>query len=257
MNILFRFKKYLVYLQKAKTKYYLHSPFVYQFYLNVLEGETDSQLKSILRLRGKLRNNNTLLKAEDFGTGNSLSKTVDDIEKKVAVRHKYGVLLYRLVNYFKPQNILEIGTSIGLSSSYIALANVHSRIVSLEGSKEIAELAKQNHAALQIRNIKLVTGSFNETLPTSLQQFSSVDLVFFDGNHTKEATFNYFQQCLSKSTENSIFIFDDIYWSAEMSEAWEEIKQDARVTLTLDVYQFGICFFRKEKLTKEDFALLY
>ena len=257
MNILFRFKKYLRYLQKAKTKYYLHSPFVYQFYLNVLEGENDIQLQSIVKLREKLRSNNALLKVEDFGTGNSLSKTVADIERKVTVRHKYGVLLYRLVNYFKPQNILEIGTSIGLSSSYIALANVHSRIISLEGSKEIAEVAKQNHAKLQINNVEVVTGNFNETLSTSLQQLSSFDLVFFDGNHTKEATLNYFQQCLVKSTENSIFVFDDIYWSAEMSEVWEVIKLDERVTLTLDVYQFGICFFRKEKLSKENFVLLY
>ncbi len=257
MNILFRFKKYLRYLQKAKTKYYLHSPFVYQFYLNVLEGEKDSQLQSIVKLREKQRSNNALLKAEDFGTGNSLSKTVADIERKVTVRHKYGVLLYRLVNYFKPQNILEIGTSIGLSSSYMALANANASLISLEGSNEIAETAKQNYASLQIKNVEVVTGNFNETLSSALQQLSSVDLVFFDGNHTKAATLNYFYQCLSKSTENSIFVFDDIYWSKDMSEAWEDIKQDTRVRLTIDVYQFGICFFSKEKLAKENFVLLY
>ncbi len=257
MNILFRFKKYLSYLQKAKTKYYLHSPFVYHFYLNVLECENDNQIQAILSLREKLRSDNSILKAEDFGTGSLLSKTVADIEKKVAVRHKYGVLLYRLVNYFKSLNIIEIGTSIGLSSSYMALANANASLISLEGSNEIAEAAKQNHASLQIKNVEVVAGNFNETLSSTLQQLASVDLVFFDGNHTKAATLSYFQQCISKSTEDSSFVFDDIYWSKDMSEAWEEIKQDARVRLTIDVYQFGICFFRKEKLAKENFVLLY
>lgn len=257
MNKFFQAKKYLTYLLKAKTKYYLHSPFVYQFYLNVLEGENDNKLQKILLLREKLRNNNTALKAEDFGTGNSFLKKVSDIERGVSVRHKYGMLLYRLVKCFQPKNILEIGTSIGLSSSYLALANADAKIVSLEGSKGIAAVAKQNHISLEVKNVEVVSGNFNQILSSSLQQLPSADLVFFDGNHTKEATLKYFFQCLEKSNENSVFVFDDIYWSEEMSEVWEEIKLHHQVTLTIDVYQFGICFFRKKKLAKEDFVLWY
>lgn len=257
MNKFFQAKKYLRYLLSAKTKYYLHSPFVYQFYLNVPEGEEDNNLREILSLREKLRGDNTVLQAEDFGTGTLLSRTVADIESKVAVRHKYGVFLYRLVKYFQPKNILEIGTSIGLSSSYMALADADAKIVSLEGSSEIAEAAKQNHALLQLKNVEVVTGSFNITLPASLKQISAVDLFFFDGNHTREATLRYFYECLLHSNESSVFVFDDIYWSKEMSEAWEEIKLSRQVTLTIDVYQFGICFFKKEKLAKENFVLWY
>lgn len=257
MDIIFRIRQYFNYLQKAKSKYYLHSPFVYQFYLNVLEGEEVEQLRSISLLRTKLKNNHTLLSFEDFGTGNLLQRSISDIERMVAIRHKYGRLLYRLVKYFEPKNILEIGTSIGLSSSYLAVAGATTKIISLEGSPEVACTAKQNHSALQIKNVEVVTGNFEETVSSSLKNISSLDLVFFDGNHTKQATLDYFNQCLEKVNENSVFVFDDIYWSREMCEAWEEIKLYPQITLAIDVYQFGICFFRKEKLAKENFVLWY
>ena len=257
MDKFFQAKKYLAYLKRAKSKYYLHSPFVYQFYLHVLEGENNAELESIVLLRKKLRSNKTLLIAEDFGAGSSLAKSISSIERKVSVRHQYGVLLNRLVKYFQPKNIFEIGSSIGLSSSYLALGKPNANVISLEGSLPIAEVAKQNHASLQIKNAEIVTGNFNETLSVALHRLSTVDLVFFDGNHTKEATLKYFHQCLEKHNEHSVFVFDDIYWSKEMSEAWEEIKLHTQVTLTIDVYQFGICFFRKEKLAKENFVLWY
>ncbi len=257
MNILFRLKKYLSYLANAKTKYYLHSPFVYQFYLNVLEGEDETLFQAIRLLRTKLKNSDTALKIEDFGTGDLKSKKLSDIERKVSVRDKYGVLLYRLVRYFKPKNVLEIGTSIGLSSSYMALVNSDVRVTSLEGSQELAETAKQHHALLQIKNVEVVTGNFCQTLPASLKQFPTVDVVFFDGNHSRQATLDYFSQCLTKANDNSVFVLDDIYWSEEMTGAWEEIKSHPHITLTIDLYQFGICFFRKEKLAKENFVLWY
>lgn len=257
MNRFFRVKMFLKYLRNAKTKYYLHSPFVYQFYLKVLEGEPDTLLRSVFVLCNKLRANNSLLQITDFGTGILNQRSVADLEMKVAVRQKYGALLYRLVKYFQPKNILEIGTSIGLSSSYMALANASAKIITLEGSPEIVAVAKKNHTALQIQNIEVVVGDFNETLSPALKDISSLDLVFFDGNHTKQATLDYFNQCLVKANEHSIFVFDDIYWSKEMCEAWQEIKQHPQITLTLDVYQFGICFFKKEKLSKENFVLWY
>ena len=86
---------------------------------------------------------------------------------------------------------------------------------------------------------------------------NALGLVFFDGNHRKDATLRYFNQCLEKANEDSIFIFDDIHWSEEMQDAWKEIKAHPQITLALDVFQFGICFFRKEKLAKEEFLLRY
>lgn len=257
MIFLYRLFQFLKYQQNASTKYYLHSPFVYQFYLNVLEGEIEKEAKRINLLRTKLRNDTREIEVEDFGTTKSARRKIAELEKKVAVKEKYGLLLFRLVKYFQPLNILELGTNIGISSSYMALASPSAKIISLEGSKHLIEEAKKNHTFLNISNAEFVEGNFDETLSTSLQKFSSVDLILFDGNHSKEATLKYFELSLLYANENSAFIFDDIYYNREMTEAWETIKQHPQITLTLDLYQLGICLFRKEKLAKENFVLRY
>ena len=257
MNQFLRLKYFLNYQWRAKTKYYLHSPFVYQFYLNVLEGQDDENLESIRALRKELSANHAIVSVTDFGTGANSALNISVLESIVAVRPKYGRLLYRLVKYFNPENILELGTSIGLSSAYMALANKHTDITSLEGSPSLIEVAIDNHAALDIQNVGLLQGNFDELLPSFLQDREHLSLVFFDGNHRKQATLNYFNLCLKKATPDSIFIFDDIHWSEEMHEAWSEIKAHPQITLALDLFQFGICFFKKEKLAKEEFILRY
>ena len=257
MNEFLRFKYFLNYQYRSKTKYYLHSPFVYQFYLNVLEGDVNTELQALTKLREELSRNKTNIEITDFGTGNNRNKTISALEREVAIRPKYGRLLYRLAKYFKPKQILELGTSIGLSSAYMALADKETAVTSLEGAEELIKVARDNYHKLGLSNIKTVAGNFENTLPSYLQTQATMGLVFFDGNHRKEATLRYFHQCLQKANDDSIFIFDDIHWSEEMHEAWLEIKAHPQITLTLDVFQLGICFFRKEKLAKEEFVLRY
>lgn len=257
MSSYFRFKKYLCYQWQAKSKYYLHSPFAYQFYMQVLSPAGSSSLAPVTRLRKQLSKDNHTLRISDFGTGNISSRTISSIERNVAVRKKYGTLLYHLVRYFKSQYILEIGTSIGLSSSYLALANPEAKIISLEGAEELIDMAHKNHAQLHINNVEIMPGNFNDTLSAAIQKLPRLDVVLFDGNHTREATLRYFHECLKNAHEHSVFIFDDIYWSEDMNEAWEQIKANEKVTITIDVYQYGICFFTKEKLAKENFVLRY
>ncbi len=257
MSDFFRFKKFLIYQWKAKTKYYLHSPFVYQFYINVLEGKKDENLRSIDLLRRQLKSDHSFVAAQDFGTGVASSRKISDLEGHVAVRKKYGEMLYRLVKYFQPKTIVEIGTSIGISTGYLALANPSAKIVTLEGSSTLIYIAEQNFSKLGINNIETVCGNFGDTLPNIIQGIYKLDMVLFDGNHTKEATLRYFKECLPKTHENSIFIFDDIYWNSDMNEAWEEIKANTEISLTIDVFQYGICFFTKGKLAKENFILRY
>lgn len=257
MRVVYRAFKFIAYLLQAKSKYYLHSPFVYQFYLHVLEGKADEHTEQIAIFRKSLRANTSCVQVNDFGTGSSAVKRVSDIEKSICIRHRYGLLLYRLAKHFQPGYILEIGSSIGISSSYLASAVPAATVFSLEGSTALVQIAEENYRNLQMDNVHLVEGDFTDTLPDILPQLPSLDLVFFDGNHTLQATLNYFNQCLKFSDEQSIFVFDDIYWSSEMTEAWELIRQHPSVTLSIDVYQFGICFFRKDKLAKEHFVLLY
>lgn len=247
----------MAYLGSAKTKYYLHSPFVYQFYLNVLEGKPPGQLHAIDNLRKQLQQDNAPLAVTDYGTGNKATRNIAGIAAHVAIKPKYGLLLYRLVSYLKPVYVLELGTSIGLSSAYMAVAGSNVKVTTLEGAPAIAEVARTNHRQLGLNNIEITIGRFEDTLPDTLKKLPALDLVFFDGNHTEQATLAYFEQCMPYINEHTIFVFDDIYWSPGMYSAWQKIKSDPRIRLTIDVYQFGICFFNKEKLAKEDFVLLY
>lgn len=256
MKLLFQLKHFLLYQWHSQTKYYIHSPFVYQFYLNVLEGDVSKELQPLINLRRQLAANDTRIDIKDLGTGKDKTIAISAIENSIAVRHKYGQVLYRLVRYFSPTHVIELGTSIGISSAYMALAAPQAAVFTLEGAHTLADAARQNHQQLGISNVAVIKGNFKDTLPALLGNTGKVGLVFFDGNHTEQATMQYFEWCIAKADEDSIFVFDDIYWSEGMNAAWQCIKQDQRITLTIDVYQFGICFFKKGK-TKEDFILRY
>ena len=126
----------------------------------------------------------------------------------------------------------------------------------IEGAEPLIQKADLNFKTLQRKNIRLIEGEFDKSLPEVLSAVQSVDLVFFDGNHSFDATWKYFSQCLERSHDNSIFIFDDIHWSDEMEQVWDKIKQSKNVRVTIDLFRMGIVFFRKE-LSKQDFVIKY
>ena len=170
---------------------------------------------------------------------------------------KYGKVLYHLVQYFSPHSIIELGTCLGIATAYMASAKPSARVITIEGSPELSDTAAINFKELKFNNIDQVTGSFDDKLPEVLAGIKTVDMAFVDGNHRYEPTMKYFNILMGKANENSVFVFDDIYWSPEMTRAWSEIKKDPRITLTIDIYRFGIAFMHREKLAKEDFVLRY
>ena len=151
-----------------------------------------------------------------------------------------------MMKYFKPKNVLEIGTSLGGATAAMSLGYPGSNIVTLEGCKETAKVAKKYFQKFDLNNIELIVGEFKDTLPTALKN-NRFDLIFFDGNHQEEATIDYFEQCLLYKQNDTIFIFDDIHWNREMEAAWDFIIDHKEITISIDTYQGGIVFFRKEQ----------
>ena len=149
--------------------------------------------------------------------------------------------------------MLEIGTSVGLGTATLSIGNPKATITTLEGCKNTAAIAQELFEAFKLKNIKLTIGNFNETLPSIIKN-NKFDLIYFDGNHQKEATLNYFNLCLKTVHNNSIFIFDDINWSPEMQKAWLVIKNHPKVTISINTFFWGIIFFRKEQ-EKEHFTI--
>jgi predicted O-methyltransferase YrrM len=253
--------RYLKYFIKAKNEYSLHSPFVFDLYTKVITDVTPFYIfEDIEKLRSALLQSNQLITVADYGAGSKIFKSntrkVSDIARFALKSPKYSQLLFRLVNYLKPLNILELGTSLGISTLYLATPEKKNKVISLEGCEETIGIAKQNFKRLKVNNIEVMQGNFNQTLEVSLKKLNTVGMVFFDGNHQKAPTIEYFNQCLSYIHTDSFFIVDDIHWSREMEEAWNQIISHKQVTLSIDLFQIGIIFFR-EMQEKQNFILRF
>lgn len=240
----------------------MHSPFVFQFILHVLNNRSGySSPEAIEQLRKTLRRDRRLLEIEDFGAGSRVAKqkkrTVAELAKTALKPQKYAQLLFRLVKHYQPQTILELGTSLGITTSYLASANPSARLVTIEGSKAIAAVAAENFSRLELKNIRQRIGNFDDLLPAEVQGASTLDLVYIDGNHRYEPTINYFHQLLPVLHNDSILVFDDIHWSDEMEKAWEEIKRHPAVRCTVDIFFLGFVFFRSEFKEKQHFSVRF
>jgi len=255
--MIYQIISYIKFLLKSTSSHGVHSPFVYDlitFCLNNTKKSRNGDFKNFIALKKALLNDNSIIEITDYGSGSKHFKNntriVSDIAKHVGITNKKAKILYNILNYFKPNNILEIGTSIGLSTSLLA-NNPKSYITTLEGCKNTQEITKKYLS--NFKNITFILGEFSKTLP-NLTKYTTYDLVYFDGNHTKEATLNYFYMCLNTTHNNSIFIFDDIYLNKNMQEAWQEICIHPQVSVSIDVYHYGLVFFRKEQ-PKQHFYL--
>ena len=257
-------KKYFNYYFTASNGkgHGIHSPFVFDFVKNVLNDKKEyAAYQQIENLRNNLLKDKTEIEIEDFGAGSSVmssnKRVVKEIAKSSLKNKKFAQLLFRIVQYYKPCTIIELGTSLGVTTSYFAAANKTAKLFTLEGSPNVAAIAQENFDELNLENINLITGNFDDTLPPVLKTLEKVDLAFVDGNHRKNPTLQYFDQLLKKRNDQSIFIFDDIHWSAEMEEAWKQIQQHSSVTLTIDLFFIGLIFFRKDFKAKQHFVIRF
>jgi predicted O-methyltransferase YrrM len=262
-KITFQIKSFLNYKFKAINVHHLHSPFAYELVKNVVNDKINyPDYMNVNALRKQLQEDHSLIMVTDFGAGiggkgySLIQKNVASLYKNNSIRTKYGKLLYRLVKHLQPVHILELGTSLGISSAYMAIAAPNASIVTVEGCKGIAEKAAENFTKLGLNNIHQEIGNFDSVLDPIIDDIPKIDFAFIDGNHRKDPTIRYFESCLKKSHNETVLIFDDIHWSEEMNEAWKFIQSHQSVTLTLDLFQYGIVFFRKE-LSKQDFIISY
>lgn len=200
--------------------------------------------------------NNAEINVTDFGTGKSGPRKISEIARRAAKRQKQGQLLHRILQHQQPKKLLELGTSLGITSLYEASATDFEKFISLEGCPETASIARKAFQQYDFP-VDVITGEFDLNLKSALESLGQVDYVYFDGNHQQKPTLHYFETCLPFAHNNSLFVFDDIHWSPEMEEAWKIIKANPKVRLTIDLFHFGLVFFRAEQLVKEDFVLKF
>jgi len=248
---------YIKFWLKSKNQHGVQSPFVYNFVTKCIYDKTNYNSYSKLKAyRSALKENHSNIEVTDLGAGSQIIKNniriVSNIAKNAGTTKNRAKLFYRIVHYFKFEQILELGTSLGIATHAMHLGNPNAHITTIEGCPNISTFTKNSFNQFHLNNIEILTGNFNNVIENLPSQ--NFDLIYFDGNHQKKATLNYFETLLRTVHNDSVFIFDDIYWSKGMTEAWNIIKQHPKVTVTIDTFFWGFVFFRKEQ-NKEHFII--
>ena len=256
--------KYLqYYLTAANGKGHgTHSPFVFEFIARVLDDRQNyPAYVPIEELRRTLKNDPSLLEIEDMGAGSvyeagGKKRSIASIVRHAAKPPKLGQLLYRVARHYSPSTILELGTSLGLSTAYLASGAPQARLWTIEGAPAVADKARANLRRLGATP-EIVTGNFDTVLPALIGQIPPIELAFVDGNHRCEPTLRYFDAIFRHAAPAAALVFDDIHWSAEMEKAWNTIRKDPRVYLTIDLFFIGFVFLRDEFKVKQDFIIRF
>ncbi len=254
--------QYFVYLINSKSGrgHGIHSPFVFDFTQKVLSNKSNKPvLKSIDKYIDSIKASNIMLPSSPYGAGSANTSSIQSVRSVIsrqAVPKKYGKLLFNLAQWVSARNILELGTSLGVGTMYLASSAPLASVITIEGDETRCQLAIDNLIKLGLFNVNVVQGSFDSELPKVLRDSISLDLVFFDGDHTYHATMANFEMCLGKVHEGSVFVFDDIRWSNDMFKAWQQIVSNESVTISIDLFRMGIVFFRKG-IIKQHFNIFY
>lgn len=256
-----RISSWVNHLVTARTRHAVHSPFVYELIDRVLR--TDPVLPeftAIESLRGDLLDSEQTIRVNDLGAGSRVLdlpiRRVSDMAATSLKSAAHARLLYRLARWMDAGTVLELGTSFGISTLYLAAGTENGRVITIEGCPQTFRIAQHHFDRSRRTNIQPLLGSFRSRLPEVIGREEHLDLVFIDGHHVKEPTLDYFEQCLTRAHNSTVFVLDDIHWSRGMQEAWQAIKSHPRVTVTIDLYQLGLVFLRSEQ-PKEHFKLRY
>ena len=259
----FQIKSYLHFLWHSKNEHAVHSPFVFNLLTKCFYDKKSKPEYAILKkYRNSLLANNNTIEVTDFGAGSKVFKSntrvISKIAKTAGISPKRAELLFRITNYLQPDTILEIGTSLGLATSALSLGSrsvgMKAKIITLEGCPETAKQAQLQFQKFNFNTIRSEITEFSTYLQNCTLNTEHFSLIYFDGNHSKKATLDYFEVLLPTITNETVWIFDDIHWSPEMEEAWEIIKKHPKVTVTIDTFQWGLVFFRREQ-PKEHFVI--
>lgn len=241
----FRIKAFLSYWLEAVDEHSLHSPFFFDLYTKQIKPRVaGAQFAHIENLREKLQNDHRVITVRDLGSGKDL-KTRRQISKMARTSlstPRYSAIFCRLAKYFEATCIVELGTSFGINTLYLA-EKPDATVTTFEGAPAVADIAALTFEFASKRNVDLITGNINRTLPTFLQRIRRVDLAFIDANHRYEPTLRYFDWLVKKVHERSVVIVDDIHHSPEMERAWTVIKNNRLVYGSADLFRCGILFF--------------
>jgi predicted O-methyltransferase YrrM len=250
--LIFQITSYVKHIGKLTSLKKANNALLHKFASNVMDERKKYYAFAALELiRSRNELNNSEIFVTDLGAGSKTLKSnqrkVSDIAKKSLKKSKFAEMLFRLVQNYNCNQVLELGTSLGITTAYLAKANKSGVVTTIEGCSEISKLARQNLKDLDCGNVDVITGDFDTVLPSLLPKMNPIDLLFIDGNHSEDATLRYFELCKPYLSDSAIVVLDDIHWSRGMHSAWEKALKNEKVGMSIDVFEMGILFMYGSK----------
>jgi predicted O-methyltransferase YrrM len=259
---MYQITQFLKFYFSSLSKYRIHSPFVFEICEDVIEDHRNFYaFDEIEHIRHLLKNQDLNIPKFDKGAGSkklgkkSKADSIKDIISTSVSNPYKSRVLFRLVEHLALKHGLELGSSVGISTAYLAKACNPGQLYSIEANAHLANIAQSVQRSLKSTNCTIVNNEFDQILEEYLKKLPRLDFAFIDGNHSYKASLNYFQRILPYVHDKTVLIFDDIYWSEEMTKAWRIINSHKKVSLSLDLFYFGIVFFTPDFKEKQSFKL--
>ena len=210
---------YITFLRNSHSKYGVHSPFVYELVTKVFQDKYHyPEYELAEEIRKQYLSSKMVIEISNYAVINGKSSMGNELKQiraiaRAAITPKCGRLLYRLVKYFAPETLLELGTSLGISTIYMASAAPTANFTTIENCATTAAIATESLKQAGLHHINMLSGIFSISLSRIVAAQKTIGFAYLDVNHTHKNTFEYFNQCLRASDENSIFVFRGIHRS--------------------------------------------
>ncbi len=222
---------------------------------NVLTQDEQRVIDDIEEVRISLERNHNIIDVQDYGAKNPNKRHFGEKRDTGVIKHQkiceicksasksqlWCLFLFHLIRQFKPNRCIEMGTCLGISASYISGAlklNGFGHLVTLDGSPQQAQIARTTFHQLELTNVAVQVGKFEDTLIPVLEEMKPVNFVFVDGHHDEDATCRYFDTIRQYLDVKNVVIFDDISWSEGMKNAWRYVASQSE---SYNLGPVGVC----------------
>ncbi|MCF8236593.1 MAG: class I SAM-dependent methyltransferase [Saprospiraceae bacterium] len=242
---MFKLIQLFTYYWQARTAYSMHSPLLYSFCREVLDDRRSFYAFEEIEIwRYHLLHESSELHVVDLGAGGQdaldQNRIVSSIAKTSLSPPWKCRYLFRMVLWWKPDLLLEFGTSLGVSTAYLAAASIHTPLITVDGSDSHLQLARKGWNKLGLDHIEEWNLSFQQAIQRIPWDQHGRILIYLDGDHRPARVLEILQTIQEKTRHPFLVIIDDIRWSDDMWAGWQEWRSAFQSGAWLDLYQVGI-----------------
>lgn len=157
-------------------------------------------------------------------------------------REKVDKLFFRLVNYLRPETVIEFGTGSGMTTRYMCEANSNMSIYTLSDDEFDSQVER---LFITKKNIHHITGVSRDEIKEILKSHKPPTL--FHIAHIGEYR-EVYEEIIDYISDEDCLIISYPYSDEEKKSWWKSVVDDKRTRVTFDLYDIGIVFFDKKRV---------